>query len=180
MYRPVFLTIWIISYIAGSIRKPVTAHFLTCQLLNQGNDLRINYVMHISCNGNSCTSCKSSCKRKSFYYFFAFLQSLHTVWHHLVNKRKWHCKSQSGYKGTHKIVSQFHLCMGKLGKKNSKILTAIIIINMSFWIPQISCRKCGASHHSFHKTIIHELLGSICSRAESCQICPHKKCKEKQ
>ena len=49
---------------------------------------------------------------------------------HLVNKGKWHCKSQSGYKGTHKIVSQFHLCMGKLGKKNSKILTAIIIINM--------------------------------------------------
>ena len=41
--------------------------------------VRINYVMHISCNGNSCTSCKSSCKRKSFYYFFAFLQSLHTV-----------------------------------------------------------------------------------------------------
>ena len=164
--------------ISGSIREPVTVHFLSCKLLYKRNDLCIDHIMHITCNRN-CHSGKGTCHcRKSLFETIIFLSK--TVFYHLTYKGKGQDKSKPCHKSPHKVICQLHLCSGKSGKKYCKILSTIIIIDFSTGIPEICSRKSFTSHHGFHKSIIHKFFCAIGSRMESCQICPEKEQCKKQ
>ena len=180
MNGPVLFPVRIIADISGGIREPVRADLLSCKLLNPGKDIGIDHIMHISGNGY-CGTCCDSCKigYPPFYPFF-FLLPLHPVCTHLIDQGKRHGKSKSCHKGSHQIICKLYSCVGKLCKKNSKILSSIIIIDMALGIPQIPCRKCGTSHHGFHKAIVHKFLSPIGSRTKASHIGPQKKCCKKQ
>ena len=169
----------VVSNITGSIRKPVAfCLFCSFQFLNQRNHAAIYDIMHISCNRNCSTCCYTCHRRKTF--FSSFHMSVQSVLHHLTNQRKRKHKGKCCHKSTHQIIGNFHSAACKFCKKYCKILSAVIIVDRSFGIPEITGRKCCAAHHGFHKSVIHKLLRSICLRTKSCQICPHKKDPEKQ
>ena len=88
--------------------------------------------MHVSRNRDSRTCGKSGNKRKTLLDFLPLWLSLHAIHRHLVNQGKRHGKGKSSHKSTHQVIGKLHLRMGKLGKKNGKVLAAIIIINMPF------------------------------------------------
>ena len=167
--------------ISCRVRKPVAVRLLSCQFLKKRTHLSVNHVMHISGSryGNAC---HYACDlRKVFSPSHCSCCSFsHSVPGHLVYKRKRKGKGKSGHKGTHQVIGKLHTGSGKLCKEYRKILTAIIIVDGSLRIPQINCRQGGASHHGFHKTIIHKFFCSVCRRMKSRQIGPQQEKNKKQ
>ena len=173
----------IIADIPGGIGKPVGIISLgkSQEILHPWDHLSHQHIVHISRQTDSGAGQQAAQRRRPSRFGRRCLPRFgQMIQQHLPHQGKRQHKGKGRHKGSHDIIRLLHPCAGELCEKYGEILTAVIVVDGPFTVPEIPGRQRVAAHHGHHKSVVHEFLRPVGRRTESREVGPQKEKQDKQ